>query len=386
MRKLKFMLSMIALAALPEGALFAQNLVGTWQGALQPPQAAGRQLRIVIKISRADDESLKAVLYSIDQGGQPIPASTVSQNGSTIKMTISALNGNYEGKVSGDGNSIAGTWTQGQPLPLNLTRATPETAWTIPEPPPPPVRMAADAKPEFEVATIKPSDPARPGKLFTVRGQEVITINTTLSDLTTMAYDLHPKQIVGAPAWVESDKFDVTGKPDVPGQPNVTKMKIMFQKLLADRFQLKFHREKRELSVYALTVGKPGPKFKKSERDPNGLPGLFFQGNGGLGTALNVTNATMQEFANLLQAAVLDKPVVDQTGLAEKYDFILKFTPEEGQMLGLRGPNPPPPPENAEAPPDLFAAVQQQLGLKLESTKAPADVLVIDHVEKPSAN
>jgi uncharacterized protein (TIGR03435 family) len=174
--------------------------------------------------------------------------------------------------------------------------------------------MAADAKPEFEVATIKPSDPARPGKLFTVRGQEVITINTTLSDIITEAYDLHPRQIVGAPAWVESDKFDVNGKPDVPGQANIAQIKMMFQKLVADRFQLKFHREKRELSVYALSVGKAGVKFKKSERDPNGLPGLFFRGTGGPGTALNVTNATMQEFTNLLQAAVLDKPVVDQTG------------------------------------------------------------------------
>ncbi|MHC4055917.1 TIGR03435 family protein, partial [Bradyrhizobium sp. 25ACV] len=70
----------------------------------------------------------------------------------------------------------------------------------------------------------------------------MITINTTLSDIITMAYELHPRQIVGAPAWVESDKFDVTGKPDVPGQPNVAQIKLMFQKLLADRFQLKFHR------------------------------------------------------------------------------------------------------------------------------------------------
>ena len=156
----------------------------------------------------------------------------------------------------------------------------------------------------------------------------------------------------------------------------------MLQKLLADRCQLKFHREKKELSAYAITVGRTGAKFSKSERDPNGLPGLFFRGPG---TNLNVTNATITEFANLMQSAVLDRPVVNQTGLSERYDFILKWTPDPGQMLGLGGA-PPPPPDTADAPPDLFTAIQQQLGLRLESTKAPVDVLVIDRIEKPSAN
>lgn len=378
----KSILSVIALAALSVSVFQAQNvqkIVGTWQGALKSPNG---QLRIVIKVS-LDDDKLKAVLYSIDQRSPAIPASTVSWDGSVVKITIAALNGTFEGKVSADGNSIGGTWSQGGPPgPLDLARATPETAWAIPEPPPPPVRMAADANPTFEVATIKPSDPSRPGKLFTVRGADVVTINTTLSDLITFAYDLHPKQITGGPSWLESDKYDLNGKPDVPGQPNVAQMKVMMQKLLADRFQLKFHREKKELSVYALTVLKGGPKFSKSERDPDSLPGLFFRGPG---TNLNVTNATMAQFASLMQSAVLDRPVVDQTGLNEKYDFILKWTPDQGQLLGLGGP-PPPPPDPGDAPPDLFTALQQQLGLKLESTRAPADVAVIDHVERPSEN
>jgi uncharacterized protein (TIGR03435 family) len=370
----------IALAMLPAGALLAQNVTGTWQGTLQPPQAK-QGLRVVIKVV-LDNDKLKATFYSIDQNPTPIPGSSFTKDGSTIKMTITALNGNYEGRLSADGNTINGNWSQGGPaLPLNLTRATPETAWAIPEPPPPPVRMAANANPGIEVATIKPSDPNRPGKLFSFKGQDVITINTTISDIITMAYDLHPRQIVGAPAWIESDKYDIEAKPDVPGQPNVAQMKIMLQKLLADRLELKFHREKRELSVYALTVTKTGKKFNKSERDPNGNSGLFF---GAPRVTLNVTNATMGQFTNLLQAAVLDKPVVDQTGLTEKYDFVVKFTPDPGMMQGLGGG--PPPADNVDAPPDLFTAIQQQLGLKLESTKAPADVLVLDHIEKPSAN
>jgi uncharacterized protein (TIGR03435 family) len=371
---------MIALAALSGGALFAQNVTGSWQGTLKP---GPRDLRVVIKIA-LDDDKLKATLYSIDQPGPPATFSKVTKDGSTLKMEIAGL-GSYEGKLSADGNSLAGTWTQGAPIPLNLTRSTPETAWTIPEPPPPPKRMAADANPAFEVATIKPSDPGRPGKLFTVRGQDVVTINTTLSDLITMSYNLHPRQLTGGPAWIESDKFDVTGKPDTPGQPNVDQIKIMVQKLLANRFELTFHREKKELSVYAITAAKTGSKLTKSQGDPNSLPGLFF-GRAPNGMSFNVRNATLAEVASVLQGNVLDKPVVNQTGLTDKYDFTLTFTPDAGQMASF-GPAPPAPAaDNLDAAPDLFTAFQQQLGLKLESTKAPVDVLVVDTVQKPSAN
>jgi uncharacterized protein (TIGR03435 family) len=376
----KLLLWIIAFAALSGSALQAQNIAGSWQGTLD---AGPRKLRIVFKISLKDDQ-WAATLYSIDQQSPGIPASSVTKDGSTIKIVIGGL-GSYEGKLSANGNEIAGTWTQGAPLPLNLVRATAGTEWTIPEPPPPPVRMAANANPAFEVATIKPSDPARPGKLFTVRGQDVITVNTTLNDLITMAYGLHARQITGGPAWLDSDKFDITGRPDVPGQPSVAQIKIMFQKLLADRCQLTFHREKKELSVYAMSVAKTGTKISKSQLDPNGLPGLFFAGgSAGGGVSFNVRNASMAEVASTLQGLV-DKPVVDETGLTEKYDFIVKFTPETGQMAGF-GAGAPPPPNNPDAPPDVFAAFQQQLGLKIGTAKAAVDVLVIDKVEKPSAN
>ena len=379
----KLMLWMIAFATLPGSAIEAQNVTGTWQGTLE---AGAQKLRIVFKISLEDDK-LKATLYSIDQQSPGMPASTVTKDGSTIKIAIGGL-GSYEGKLSADGNAISGTWTQGAPLPLNLVRATPESAWEIPEPPRPPARMAANADPAFEVATIKPSDPTRPGKIFTVRGRDVVTINTTLNDLITMAYNVHARQITGAPAWLDSDKYDITGQPDAPGQPSVAQIKVMLQKLLADRFQLKFHREKKELSAYTITLAKTGANFSKSQADPNSLPGLFFGGGGPAGGVnFNVRNATMAEVASTLQGSVLDRPVVDQTGLTEKYDFIVKFTPDASQMTGFgRGGAPPPAADNPDAPPDLFTAFQQQLGLKIETSRAPVDVLVIEKVEKPSAN
>jgi len=378
----KLMVWMIALALLLTSSLQAQNLGGSWQGTLE---AGPRKLRIVFKIS-LDNDKWKATLHSIDQPGPGMNATSVTKDGSTVKIVIGGL-GSYEGKLGASGNEITGTWTQGAPLPLNLVRATPETAWAIPEPPPPPVRMAANANPTFEVATIKPSDPARPGKLFTVRGRDVVTINTTVNDLITMAYNLHVKQVTGGPSWLDSEKYDLTGRPDVPGQPSVAQIKTMLQKLLTDRFQLKFHREQKELAVYAITVAKTGVKIAKSEGDPNGLPGLFFGGGGpGGGVNFNVRNATLAEVANTLQGSVLDKPVVDQTGLAGKYDFIVKFTPDPGQMAAFGGPGAPPPAANPDAPPDLFAAFTQQLGLRLETSKAPVDVLVIDKIEKPTAN
>jgi uncharacterized protein (TIGR03435 family) len=196
----------------------------------------------------------------------------------------------------------------------------------------------------------------------------------------TFAFGIHVRQIVGAPAWFDSEKYDLLATPDVEGQPNHDQIRGMMQKLLADRFQLKFHRDKKELAVYAIVVAKGGPKLTKSESDSQ-LPGLFFRGLGNL----PARNATMGEFAGLLQSAVLDKPVVDQTGLAGRFDFTLKWTPDEFQFGGL-GIKPPAPADNPDAPPDLFTAMQQQLGLKLESTKAPAEVFVIDHVEKPSEN
>jgi hypothetical protein len=118
----------------------------------------------VTKITKADGGGYKAVFYSIDQGGHPLPIDKVGVDGSFITLTLNMISGKYEGKLSGDGKTIAGTWTQGpNPLPLPLTRATPETEWSIPPPVPP---MAADANPNFEVAKITPSKPGAQGKGF----------------------------------------------------------------------------------------------------------------------------------------------------------------------------------------------------------------------------
>jgi uncharacterized protein (TIGR03435 family) len=359
-------------------AAAAPDIVATWQGTLH----AGRDLRIVLKASKADAGGYKADLYSIDQTGNPFPVTKITLEGSAVKFNISGLDLKYEGKLSADGNTIEGTSTQaGNALALNFTRTTPATEWSIPKPEPPIPPMAADANPSFEVETIKPTKPDEQRHFLIWSGHRMETANTSLSFLISFAYGVHAKQVIGIPDWADTAKYDITAQPDVEGQPSDKQLKAMVQKMLAERFKLTFHHESRELSVYVLSEAKTGQKLTKNDANPNGLPGLFFQGLG----KLNVRNATMKDFTGLMQNAVLDRPVVDQTGLAGRYDFKLNWTPDDSQFGGM-GAKIPPPTDAADAPPNLYTAIQEQIGLKLEATKAATDVLVIDHVEKPSDN
>lgn len=366
---------LLVLGLAAQTAYAQDTAAGTWQGTLQ----ADRPLRLVIVVSRSDT-ALAAVMHSIDQGAGAI-AGTVTQQGTTIRIAIPAIGGSYDGRLNADGNAIAGTFTQGgKSLTLSLLRATPDATWPIPTPPATLTPMAADATPSFEVATIKPSEPNRPGKLFTVRGREVLTINTTVNDLMSMAYGVHARQIVLGPDWIGTEKFDIAGPSDVPGRPNIAQIGSMVKGLLADRFHLTFHREQRDLPVYALVMADKGSKLTRSA-GADGLPSLVFRALGVLPGA----NATMSDFAGVMQRAVLDRPVVDRTGLTGRFDFMLTWTPDESQFASM-GVRVPPPSTDPSAPPGLFTAIQEQMGLKFESTKAPVDVIVIDRIERPSAN
>jgi uncharacterized protein (TIGR03435 family) len=360
------------------------EISGTWQGAL-PPQGGNGELRLVFRISTGDGGALKALVYAIDRDPTPFSASSVTLKGSTLQISIQLLQSGFEGTLAGDGNTIAGKWTQAaNALPLNLVRATDQTAWAIPDSPPAPVRMHADAKPEFAVATIKPSRPDAPRGGYGIRGQDVTTTNVTVSWMLKLAYNVHANQIAGAPSWIDSERYDTVGRSDTPGEPNRDQMKLMIQKLLVDRFQLRFHTEKKELPVYAMVVAKSGSKLAVSAGDPNAFPGIGFGREPGA-ISLMGRNTGLNSVANGLQSNILDKPVVDQTGLTGRYDFQLRFTPDAIQLANFGGLAPP----NAadpNPPPDIFTAFEQQLGLRLQATKALVDVMVIDRIEKPSAN
>ena len=374
------------------------DISGDWQGTLQAQKA----LRTILRVAKTD-KGWSAKMYSIDQGAMPINVSSITLDGSTLKYAVDMVGGSYEGKLSADGNSIVGAWTQGpNPLPLTFVRATKETAWEIPAPPPPLKLMPADADPSFEVATIKPNNSgATSMQQLTVNGRNFQTRASSLLDLISFSCQVQGKQIVGAPDWLDKERYDIAAVPDVEGAPNPEQVRSMIRKLLKDRFQLTFHKEKRDLSAYVLTVAKSGQKLTPTEmKGP--LPGIGFRPVAG-GLMLNMRNGTMNDFTGFLQTIVLDRPVVDRTELTDKFDMVVRFTPDESQFHG-HPPKPPAAassgstptatttssttatPDTAETFPDLFQALQQQLGLKLEAQKTAVDVIAIDHVEKPSAN
>jgi uncharacterized protein (TIGR03435 family) len=375
----KLLLCVVALAAMFGTGARAQDLSGNWQGTLK----AGKDLRVIVNFYKGDKDAWSAKMYSIDQGGQAIPVTSVTEHGSSIKISVDMIGGTFEGKLSEDGKTMTGTWTQGtQPLPLTLVRATQETAWEIPAPPPPPKRIPADANPTFEVATIKPTQEGTHFSIHPTGSGELVATDASLAYLIKFAYEVNPRQITKGPAWLDTDKYDLTAKPDIEGQPSLKQMRVMVQKLLADRFQLAFHREKSELPVYAVTVAKGGPKLTTNNSNPDGNPGY-----GGGPAGMRVVNSTIAEFIGFVLNDSLGLPVVDQTGLGSaRYNFVLKWTPDASQSQPGGVAAGAPPTDNADAPPDIFTAMQQQLGLKLESTKALVDVMVVDHVEKPSPN
>lgn len=355
------------------------NIAGTWQGTVH---LNNHDLRGVLKVQKAATGKLTATFYSIDQGGRGMPVDSVSFDNGELKYAIQFIGLTYTGKLSAGGNSISGTITQmGHSYPLVFERATPETAWTIPPPPPHIAPMAANADPGIEVATIKPTKPGERGKFITMRGTDLITRGFTLGDLIKSAYNLQDKQILNGPSWMDSDKFDIDVKPDVPGMPDSEQLNDLIKKLLADRFQLKMHMEQKDMSAYVLMVAKGGPKMTKNDSH-GGLPGLFF---GPPIITLRVRNATMDGFTHLMQSAVMDRPVVNQTGLTGKWNFVLHWTPDATQFIHS-GWKMPPPSNAADAPPPLLIAIREQLGLKLGTEKTSVPVLVIDHVDHPSAN
>jgi uncharacterized protein (TIGR03435 family) len=387
---LRAIVSLTMLASIfPSPAGTAQNgganpktndLAATWQGTLGP----GQGTRVVIRITEGTQAEYRALFYSIDRSGDGVPGRAIAQKDSTVKMSFTMVDGTYVGHLAPDGKSMTGMWSQNSaPVPLNLTRAVAGEEWVIPTPALNPKAMDPNADPAFEVATIKSSNPEEQRKFFRLRPDRLEGVNETVADMITFSYGLHRKQIVDAPAWIDSEKFDMSAKPDTEGMPSIGQWKTMVRKLLTDRFKLSFRRDQRELAVYVLSVGPAGAKLAESQGDPKGLPGIGFQRRMG---DLGAFNVSMADFLNFMtRNAGLDRPILDRTGLTGKYDFKLRWTPDDAQGSAL-APDTPRPSGDANPAPPLYIALQEQLGLKFSAAKALAEVYLIDHVEKPSEN
>jgi uncharacterized protein (TIGR03435 family) len=294
--------------------------------------------------------------------------------------------------------------------------------------------------PKFEVASIRPAKPnARGSRLWLPPGRFTAN-NVTTKMLIEFAYNykrpgiaLKDDQILGAPKWISSDRFDIDAKvEDLLVEQEEKKLlfnqwadqiRLMVQAMLADRFKLKVSQETKELPIYVLVIAKHGPKLTKSTVQPPGPLGARPPGSGPRrGPMIRISNGELTAVGVLgsdLASAISDLPgiggrkVVDQTGLQGRYDFTLKWTPERGRMFGGPGPGGPagaggavtagqgaPSPAGAggaqsaagtpvapdSSGPSIFTAVQQQLGLRLKPEKGPVEVLVIDHIEPPTPN
>ncbi len=251
----------------------------------------------------------------------------------------------------------------------------------------------------FEVASIKPSSPAgggtqigvTPGGMFTAR-------NVTVRTLIQQAYDLRDFQVSGGPGWLDAQLYDIVAKGNGAGvsddeirkmtdeQRKALKAQILLklQILLADRFQLKLHRETKELPIYALIVAKGGPKIKSAGGEPS-PGGLTMRRDDAGQTVITGNSASMEALARLLSSRV-GRTVVEMTNLKGDYDFKMSFMPDMGPPPGPSGDGTGQPAGVDAAGPSIFTALQEQLGLRLEPRKGPVEVVVIDSVQKASEN
>jgi uncharacterized protein (TIGR03435 family) len=267
--------------------------------------------------------------------------------------------------------------------------------------------------PSFEVASIKPSRPGEKSftqfnwSRFTVEGKTVKWLIAFAYSAFQPVAQLPDNQLSPGPAWITTETYDLDAKVEDALAEKLqgramgeigAQIRLMTQSLLADRFSLKVHHQTKETPLYALVVAKGGPKFLQTRFTP--VPGAATPvGPGGKplppvtpGMRRYWLHGPVKNLAGVLSALpVIGRQVVDQTEIEGNYDFVLEVPQDQLQAAvskGLSGSNAPP--DSALAPessgPSIFTAIQEQLGLKLKSAKGPVDVIVIDHIERPSAN
>jgi uncharacterized protein (TIGR03435 family) len=354
---------MISLSAM--AVAYAQSITGAWQGTLP----VGQSPRIVLRIADAGNGALRGSISFIDRSADALPLLSTTYMAPNLTAAIGEIT--FRGKLSADGKSIAGTWTEGnQSFPVSFALATPETFWTYSGPSTAPT-MPAAADPSFDVATIKPSAHdanwgiSRGTRLFQARGNSI-------ADLIQFAYRVRRRQIDGGPSWMDELRFDVTGEPDAPGLPSRDQQRLMLRKLLAERFGFRVHFVQRDFPVYALVVDKSPPKINVSGPSVNNIlvsPRELENGT----TAVQFSHTTMPEFTEFLMGFIQDRQIVDETGLSGRFDFTVMIpTSSQGG--------------NDTDKATAFLLGVRPLGFKLAPKKEPLEVIVIDHIDRPTAN
>ena len=268
--------------------------------------------------------------------------------------------------------------------PLFLAALVLSAAGIMAQSPAPVPQVPAVAHPTFDAfdaATIRPANTDTKGRYLIMQGtHRFVGKYYTLDLLIAAAYDLNPHEISGGPGWAGSDHFDILAITPGDVRPTHDEQMKMLRNLLSDRFKLTFHREQRIFSIYQLELASGGIKLKPSTAaadDPPALISTVYPQR----IVLPARNATMGDFTSMMQRAMLDRPVVDRTGLTGRYDFDLEWAPDETQFGGEI----PAAPADTPLPP-LFVAIQEQLGLRLEATRGPVQGLIVDKAERPTAD
>jgi uncharacterized protein (TIGR03435 family) len=252
----------------------------------------------------------------------------------------------------------------------------------------------------FEVASIRPSDPASGAPHLGMSPSGVFTAKSvTVKALVRQAYDLKDFQISGGPGWIDTDQYDIVAKGNSESlsedqirtmsseQRNILKEQFLqkLRALLADRFQLKVHQETKELPIYALIIAKNGPKIQPATEGLGPGSGLTTRMGEAGKTEITGKTASLDSLVRLLSNQV-NRITVDKTGLKGDYDFKMTFAPDLGPRPADAGDAGASAARADNDGPSIFTALQEQLGLKLEAQKGPVQVLVVDSVQKPSAN
>jgi uncharacterized protein (TIGR03435 family) len=237
---------------------------------------------------------------------------------------------------------------------------------------------------QFDVVSVKPQKWTGQGSVgVVVRGDTLDAEHASLKTLVLFAYNLREVQLSGVPAWAEvaglladGELFQVMAKVSSDPPPPMDEFRKMLQPVLADRFKLQIHHVQKPLPVYNLVIAKGGPKLNSLRpSDPGSKSNFIVSGRGGFGLRLVATSMTIRQLVERQLELYAGRPIVDKTGLTTPYDFTLEFV----------GENVPPDQEDPTLP-RLVTALQEQLGLKLESATAPFDTVVIDHAERPDEN
>ena len=373
----RVLLRAASLLILLSAALHAQSITGAWQATLPAPASQ----RIVIKIDKPPDGILHGGLIHIDTGPEGLPLTNVVLAGSDVTIEQAFGGVSFKGKLSPDGKSIDGTWTQFQKtLPLTLTLATPQTLWHY-DGPALPGPMSPTADPSFEVAIIKLSSPDENGVRFDLRARKFTANWCSAKELIKIAYYVRGKQVPGGPSWTEDEKFDVTAEPDTPGIPSEQQNRDMVRKLLEDRFQLKVHTSQKEFPALAVTLDKNinlnAPALHPVDPQINGHGIYFARVTPDSNVLFQYAGVTFKQFVGLIMNIYQANLLVDETGNTATYDITLSVPLSDLQGGTVSGP---------EDQGNALIDAAKRIGFRFTPKKESLPIIVVDHIEKPSPN